>query len=424
MYRSIILPKQSVLLLVLLTAFLTIKAQSVEIPFGNGSLRLTPMADNAVRIQYAEEQRLTLPEWVYLPTCKPVGFDSQTTADGKLLLTTSQMSVEVDAGKGVVAMRNSDEDVVFRATAHELTPANVAGTEAYEAQLVTDSPEDEVIFGLGQFQDGYANVRGLTRRLTQVNTQIALPMYLSNKGYGLLWNNYGLTDFNPADRKVVLQKASGEEAQREVVNVTSSEGNKQEIRERNLFTATIEIEEAGEYSFLLDVGQKMARRHQLSIDGQELVSMKNLWLPPTTSVLYRLEAGRHQVSAELEKDDRPVLYYKKTDCHTTLRSPVAAAVDYTLFVGRADDVVKSYRAMTGNVPLMPRWALGYIHCRERFHSQEELLQTARQFRQEGWPVDVMVQVKPRMGEQSQTVCYDGKEKSMIIPDKQIKQTKE
>ena len=56
------------------------------------------------------------------------------------------------------------------------------------------SPKDEYIYGTGQFQDGYLNIRGLTRRLTQVNTQISIPFILSSKGYGLLWNNYGLTD--------------------------------------------------------------------------------------------------------------------------------------------------------------------------------------------------------------------------------------
>jgi alpha-D-xyloside xylohydrolase len=40
---------------------------------------------------------------------------------------------------------------------------------------------------------------------------------------------------------------------------------------------------------------------------------------------------------------------------------------------------------------MPDWALGYIHCRERFHSSDEILQTAHRFRNENLPVGVMVQ---------------------------------
>lgn len=83
------------------------------------------------------------------------------------------------------------------------------------------SPADEYLFGTGQFQDGYLNVRGLSRRLTQVNTQIAIPFILSNKGYGILWNNYGLTDFNPADESVKLLPAKTE-GQAVTVDATST----------------------------------------------------------------------------------------------------------------------------------------------------------------------------------------------------------
>jgi alpha-D-xyloside xylohydrolase len=40
---------------------------------------------------------------------------------------------------------------------------------------------------------------------------------------------------------------------------------------------------------------------------------------------------------------------------------------------------------------MPDWALGYIHCRERFHSSEEILQTAKRFHAEGMPISMIVQ---------------------------------
>jgi alpha-D-xyloside xylohydrolase len=246
------------------------------------------------------------------------------------------------------------------------------------------------LYGLGQFQDGYSNVRGLSRRLTQVNTQISIPMLMSSKGYGVLWNNYGLTEFNPCGQSVKLIKSAGAGA-REEVNVTSTEGGKKEVRERHIFGATIDIQEDGDYALLLDVGQKMARRHHLLIDGQPVIEMQNLWLPPTASKLVHLTKGVHQLSAELTKDDLPVLYYNKVKDETTFRSPVAEAVDYTVFVGTPDEIIATYRELTGECPQMPEWALGYIHCRERFHSSEEILQTANRFRSEQLPVSVMVQ---------------------------------
>ena len=338
-------------------------------PFGKGQLTVQTVARNAIRVQYTDgvQQKSDLPDWVYVKHGEVK--DADVTA-----------AVEGDA----VVVRNKAGKVVFRATRHTL--------ENGIATLAFDSPQDEYLYGLGQFQDGYSNIRGLSRRLTQVNTQISIPMLLSSKGYGVLWNNYGLTEFNPCGQSVALSKrAEGRSQTSDVVDVTTTEGNKREVRERHVFEATIDINEAGDYALLLDVGQKMARRHNLVIDGQTVIEMQNLWLPPTASKIVRLEAGHHTLSAELTKDDQPVLYYNKVKDETVFRSPVAEAVDYTVFVGSADEVIATYRDLTGPCPQMPSWALGYIHCRERFHSSEEILQTANRFRSEQLPVSVLVQ---------------------------------
>ena len=204
------------------------------------------------------------------------------------------------------------------------------------------------------------------------------------------WDAGDPSEFNPSDQYVALDKREGSGGS-EVVNVTSTEGGKQEVRERNIFEATLDIPEGGDYSLLLDVGQKMARRHNLMIDGKTVIEMKNLWLPPTASAIVSLAAGKHTVTAELSKGDTPILYYNKVKDETVFRSPVATAVDYTVFVGTPDEVIASLRELTGPSPLMPQWALGYIHCRERFHSSDEILTTAQHFRREHLPVDVLVQ---------------------------------
>ena len=358
--------KKCLVLTIALVCVLNMLATTM--PFGKGCLTVTYLTRNAVRIQYAEgEVKTDLPDWLY------VKHDEVKKHDIK---------VKVDKDKQLLTVSDRKGKVVFTATRHEMKDGC--------ATLAFDSPEDEFLFGLGQFQDGYSNVRGLSRRLTQVNTQISLPMLLSNKGYGILWNNYGLVDFNPADNSVTLTRRSGEGA-REVVNVTTTEGNRQEVRQRNIFESAIEVAEEGDYALLLDVGQKMARRHNLVIDGQTVIDMQNTWLPPTTSAIVHLTAGRHAVTAELSRGDAPVLYYNKVENQTVFRSPVATQVDYTVFVGSADEVIAGYRELTGPAPLMPRWALGYIHCRERFHSSKEILETANRFKQEKMPVDVLVQ---------------------------------
>ena len=380
----------------LLVLLFSLSAVARQVPFGKGTLTVRTVARNAVRIQYQEQvAESDLPDWVYVKT------DEVADAD---------ISVDVDNARQLVSVKDKSGRVVFTATAHEL--------QGGVATLRFASPKDECLFGLGQFQDGYTNIRGLSRRLTQVNTQISVPMMLSSKGYGVLWNNYGLTEFNPCEHSISLnpqlstlnpqlstlnpQLSTLNPQPQEVVNVTSTEGGKREVRQRHLFQATIDVPETADYSLLLDVGQKMARRHNLCIDGQPVIEMQNLWLPPTASAIVSLQAGRHTVTAELTKDDHPVLYYDKVRDESTLRSPVATSVDYTVFVGSsqseasqgpsaADDIIATYRTLTGPSPLLPQWMLGYIHCRERFHSQQEIMQTAHRFRSEQLPVDVLVQ---------------------------------
>ena len=342
---------------------------AAQTPFSEGRLTVTPLSRNAVRIQYAKgDIKSELPEWIYV---KQQPFKER-----------QDISVAIDAQQQVVKVCNAQGQPVFTATNHQFKDG--------EATLSFVSPDDEFLYGLGQFQDGYSNVRGLSRRLTQVNTQISIPMLISSKGYGILWNNYGLTEFNPCSQSVSLKKSEGK-GKTEEVDVTSTEGNKKEVRERHIFEAAIDVAETGDYTLLLDVGQKMARRHNLCIDGKTVIEMQNLWLPPTASAIVHIEAGRHLLTAELTKDDQPTLYYNKVGNQTTFRSPVANAVDYTVFVGTPDEIIASYRELTGPCPLMPEWALGYIHCRERFHSSDEILQTARRFRDEQMPLSVIVQ---------------------------------
>ena len=293
----------------------------------NGHLTIKKVARNAVRIQYQDKTvKDTLPDWLY------VRHDEVAKCDVK---------VEKDDKNHTITIKDRKGNTLFHATRHKLLGGG--------ATLAFDSPKDECLFGLGQFQDGYSNVRGLSRRLTQVNTQISIPMLISSKGYGILWNNYGLTEFNPCGHQVVLNKNNSTGSQ-EVVNVTSTEGNKQEI-----------------------------------------INMQNVWLPPTTSVIVQLAKGRHHLTAELSKGDQPVLYYNKVENTTVFHSPIATAVDYTVFIGSPDEIIATYRDLTGRAPQMPTWALGYIHCRERFHSSAEILQTARRFRDDGLPISMIVQ---------------------------------
>ena len=367
----------------------TIVSNAETIVFGNGKITADAIMPNAFRVRYCEKDLYQTPEWIYVN--KDDVKAKRTEKDGIVTLTTlSGISLTIDPLNQTITAKDKQGKKVFCADSHKLIPSTVADMDTYEATLNIFTPADEHLYGLGQFQDGYTNIRGLSRRLTQVNTQISIPFILSSKGYGLLWNNYGMTEFNPLDKSVVLEKTetSGDG---EMVSVTTTQGTSTERRLQFYFKSDIDILEDGTYSLLLDVGQKMARRHSLILDGKEIINVQNVWLPPTTSTLVYLTKGKHIITAELEANDKPVLYYGKTTDSSILKSPVANAVDYTIFVGNADEVMSSYHDVTGHSPILPKWAFGYVHCRERFNSQEELLENARKFRELHIPIDLIVQ---------------------------------
>lgn len=342
-------------------------------------IKVTPLAENAVRIQYEKPAVSKLTEMVYVDAAPYSG-----KMDIKVAVNDKDNTVSVKNGKG---------KTVFRTTSISLTPSTIQDEPCKIAEMSFVSPlrRKEHQYGLGQFQDGYSDVRGLTRRLTQVNTQISIPMLMSSNGYAILWNNYGMTEFNPCSNSARLESVNEGAQTTEVVNATSTTGNRREVRRSNTFGIDIQIDEDGEYTLLLDVGQQMARKHWLSIDDSILIDVSNTWLPPTTSLITQLSKGTHKVRVRGSWGDKPVLYWEKVDGVTTFRSPVAECVDFTVFVGNADEIVNTYRILTGKAPQMPRYALGYIHCRERYHSQEEIIATARRFQKENIPLDVIVQ---------------------------------
>ena len=290
----------------------------------NGKVRIIPLADNAVRIRAYNTDAPQLDELIYTENFKLPKWKTDVNATFTKVKLKG-MSVEYNKWTDQLIFFDSKgkkilEEVAY--TGRELKQSElVDGTNKWvKASQSFVSPADEFIFGTGQFQDGYLNIKGLTRRLTQVNTQIAVPFILSSKGYGLLWNNYGLTDFNPAANSVKLQ-GTDEQGNVIEVNTTSTIGTIRERRVSDSFKADITIDEEGDYSFLLDVGQKMARKLYLEVDGKAIIDLNNTWLPPTGSTMYHLSKGKHQLTVKGVRGDRPTVSWRKENGTTMFHSP-------------------------------------------------------------------------------------------------------
>lgn len=370
-----------------------VASSDLLIRFGELSIAVTAMSDRAFRVRVAPlEAPPAMPGEMLAPIAK-APIPKRTREGNRTRLTLPGAQCVWDEATGCLSFHDGAGNLLLSEAAgsREVTRSMIGNEPTLAAMQGFASPADERLYGTGCFQDGHLDIRGLPRRLTQVNTQISQPFVLSSKGYGLLWHNPGMAELNRPDWPIALTRQAAAGAAR-MVDVTTSTGNARVQRRDAVFTGTFTAPRGGRYAFLLDLGRKMSSRHCVEIDGSPLTDFANRWLPPTASFISELAAGEHSVVVRGSDEDLPVLNFAPVEDRTTWRSPVSEGIDYVVIAGpKAAEVMAGYHALLGPQPMMPIWALGYIHCRERFHSSDEIMATAREFRARKLPCDMMVQ---------------------------------
>jgi alpha-D-xyloside xylohydrolase len=77
---------------------------------------------------------------------------------------------------------------------------------------------------------------------------------------------------------------------------------------------------------------------------------------------------------------------------TSVGFDVVDDLDYYVVLGPSmDGAIAGFRQLTGAAEMLPRWAYGYIQSKERYTTQQELVDTVRQFRERKIPLDLIVQ---------------------------------
>jgi alpha-D-xyloside xylohydrolase len=74
------------------------------------------------------------------------------------------------------------------------------------------------------------------------------------------------------------------------------------------------------------------------------------------------------------------------------RTNVDDDMDFYVVLGPDFDVIiAGLRELTGRVPMLPRWSLGYLQSKERYTDAQELLDVVREHRRRHIPIDCIVQ---------------------------------
>jgi len=89
------------------------------------------------------------------------------------------------------------------------------------------------------------------------------------------------------------------------------------------------------------------------------------------------------VKVSKSDDPAPVVEWK---------SEAGRGVDYYVFYGpEINRVIAGYRQLTGSAPMFGRWGFGYWQCKQRYHSQEQLLDIVSKYRKLQVPIDGIIQ---------------------------------
>jgi alpha-D-xyloside xylohydrolase len=332
-----------------------------------GTMRVEVCGDRVVHIVASHTSEVSNPKVpIVTQPCRANNVQVQVGKTGTTVSTVA-MAVTVDAASGAVSFFSKDGKLLLaepKQGGKAFDVPSIFETKAWQVQQTFLSPSDEALYGLGQHQEGIFNVRGVPIRLHQANTNISIPFLLSSKGYGILWNNPSLTDFNPADQSIAIDPTT----------------------HKAKFTTGAR----GVYGFILTSDN----RNQLAVEvnGHRVIDLQNIWTPTSASGVAELEANKQYEVLARGGPGGVQLAVRPPSETTTFRSEVGQAIDYYFFYGpELNRVIADYRRFTGEAPLFPKWAYGYWQCRERYHSQQEILDTAAEFRKREIPVDVLVQ---------------------------------
>lgn len=177
-------------------------AQGLEAAIGDEALHVIVCRDNVIHVVAgpAPLRENTPQPWMLDSRQSCPGGKFQFAKDAeKATLTTAALKVEFSlergslqyktvTGDGLLSERNSVPRTYEKAEINGEATHHV--TERFSLDML------EGIYGLGQHQSGMFNYRGSTVELGQNNTDVAVPFFVSSKGYGLLWNtaSFGYVD--------------------------------------------------------------------------------------------------------------------------------------------------------------------------------------------------------------------------------------
>ena len=171
----------------------------VVLALKNGFLHFQVCSDSMIHVVYSIERSvLQHSDLMIVKKSWPKADFSINSDDPKVItLATPRLKIEITRGDSSIVFLDAEGHHLAQENTRTLTPTEVNGEKAYHSErFVNMWDTQEAFYGLGQHQGGVWNYRGEAVDLSEDNTNISIPLLLSSRGYGILWNNGSRSRFN------------------------------------------------------------------------------------------------------------------------------------------------------------------------------------------------------------------------------------
>ena len=190
--------------------------------FDAEKLWVEPWGANSLRVRVTKEAHMPEPdeEWALLP---PESIDAEISIEANVGKITNGKITAFVTGSGKLIFLNQKGEVLLeefhrnrQEAMQSFHAASLAGSAVerpaylepftsalnvearefrpvlggdYEITARFESNPDEKLFGMGQYQQPFLNIKGCTLELAHRNSQASVPFLVSSLGYGFLWDN-------------------------------------------------------------------------------------------------------------------------------------------------------------------------------------------------------------------------------------------
>ena len=396
---------------------------TITIPIDDHQLRLSFVSDDIVRVEATNQKSF--------PELNSLMLDERLKYQGNFEVKDS-LDFVVARSKSITVLVDKKMDVLsFYDDKGRLKLSEKSKSRLWESSHLGqwskvgqtfESPEDEALYGLGQHQHGYMNYKGKDVDLTQHNIVAVVPFLYSSKNYGLLWDNYSITRFGdprPYEQIENLKLSSangleeglteiwlkgGKEVARKQVNTIDYQYletpgyealPKSNEVDKIIFEGKMNSAVAGRHKFLLYASSYF----KVWVNGELIFDKwRQNWNPWSNPFEVMMEANK---PVDLRIEWQPNGGYMSLthldpmgdEDQNKIRftSDAGKKIDYYFVNGdNADEIIAGYRQLTGKSSMLPKSAYGFWQSRERYKTQEELLQAAATFRAKNIPIDNIV----------------------------------